>query len=283
MAVDVTLPALGEGTSRGTLIRWLKQIGDRVDVGDPLFEISTDKIDAEVEAQTSGVLIEIIRHVGEEIRVGECVGRIGTADEWREISPPRRPIRPVESHETLLGATLHSNPPMFLDELDGPIPDRVYGPQIAIISESARDEALVDAAVTELERLELDHERHQLRPRDPSRIRGFAALTPERPLRVIIVCGGDGGHLAATLAAETRLPVIAVPRLDPDGGLAGLLGAAHAPSGVAVATVAPGPRGARQAAVFATRILAAFDPALARRVLIDLHGPDGGGSSGELF
>lgn len=282
MAVDVTLPALGEGTSRGTLIRWLKQIGDRVEVGDPLFEISTDKIDAEVEAQTSGVLIEISRHIGEEVRVGERVGRIGTLDEWREISPPRL-TRPIESHENLLGATLHSTPPMFLDELDGPTPDRVYGAQIAIVSESARDEALVDAAVTELERLDLDHERHQLRPRDPARIRGFAALAPERPLRVVIVCGGDGGHLAVTLAAETRLPVIAVPRLDPDGGLAGLLGAAHAPTGVAVATVAPGPRGARQAAVFATRILAAYDPALARRVLTDLHGPDGGASSGELF
>lgn len=282
MAIDVTLPALGEGITRGTLIRWLKNLGDRVEADEPLFEVSTDKIDAEVVAPTSGTLIEIIRHTGDEIRVGARVARIGSADEWRDLRIPGGPAHSV-GNQSLLGATLHQTPPMFLDDLD-PIAEPPASPtaRVALIAESARDEALVEAALAELDRIGVDSERHRLHLRDPARIRGFAALAPERSLRLIIVCGGAGAHLAAVVAAESRLPVIAVPRLEPDGGLSGLLAAAHIPGGLAVVTVAPGPQGARQAAVFAARVLAALDPRLARRLADELRG-EGGGFSGELF
>lgn len=283
MAVDVSLPALGEGISRGTLIRWLKKLGDRVEADEPLFEVSTDKIDTEVVAPTSGILIEIVRHTGDEIRVGARVARIGSADEWRELRAPGGGPAHSVGHQSLLGSTLHQTPPMFLDDLD-PIAETPASAtaRVALIAESARDEALVEAAIAELDRVGVDTERHRLHLRDPARIRGFAALAPEQSLRFVIVCGGAGAHLAAVVAAETRLPVIAVPRLDPDGGLAGLLAAAHIPGGLAVVTVAPGPIGARQAAVFAARVLAALDPRLARRLADDLRG-EGGGFSGELF
>lgn len=309
MAVDVTLPPLGEGISRGTLIRWLKNLGDRVEADEALFEFSTDKIDTEIVAPTSGILIEITRHIGDEIRIGARVGRIGTAEEWAQIRPPSHfapghahPTAPsgnapahTPSHTThapgdsighslanqsLLGATLHQSPPMFLDDIDDHADPESASARIALITESDRDEPLADAALAELDHLQVDAERHRLHLRDPARIRNFANLAQDRALCIIIVCGGAGGHLAATLAAETRLPIIAVPRQDPDGGLANLLGAAHVPSGLAVATVAPGPAGARQAALFATRILAAFDPRLTRRLHEDRRG-DAGGYSGE--
>lgn len=282
MAVDVLVPSLGEGVTHGTLIRWLKEPGERVEADEPLFEISADKVDAEVPAPTSGVLVEHVRHPGDEVRVGSLVARIGTRDEWAQLDPPA--LRPSHSlgNQSLLGATLHSTPPVFLDELDdrpAPAP-RALRSRIAVVAESARDEPLVEVAVSELERMGLAYERQRLLLGRPDRLREFARGAPERAVRAVIVCGGAGGHLAAVVAAEAHLPVIAVPRADEAGGLAGLLGAAHVPSGLAVATVAPGDRGARQAVTFLARFIAAFDP----RAVVGVDGADpSGGFSGELF
>ncbi len=281
MAVDVLVPPLGDGVTHGTLIRWLKAPGERVEADEPLFEISADKVDAEVPAPTSGVLVEHVRHPGDEVRVGSLVARIGTRDEWVQLEPPA--LRPSHSlaEQSLLGATLHSNPPAFLDELD----DRPLGAarpprsRVAVVAESARDEPLVEAAVAELERMGLAYERQRLRIGRADRLREFARGAPERAVRAVIVCGGSGGHLAAVVAAESPLPVIAVPRADEAGGLAGLLGAAHVPGGLAVATVAPGDRGARQAAIVVARFVAAFDP----HSVSPLTGDPSGGFSGELF
>lgn len=292
MAVDVLVPSLGDGVTHGTLIRWLKQPGERVEMDEALFEISADKVDAEVPAPTSGVLVEQIRQPGDEVRVGSLVARIGTVDEWRQLDPPD--LRPSHSlaGQSLLGATLHSAPPGLLDELDdGPITTpatpALSAPamrsRVALIAESAEDEPLVEAAVAEVERCGLGYERHRLRPRTPGRIREFAHQARERALRAVIVCGGAGGHLAAMVAAESLLPVVAVPRLDEAGGLAGLLGASHVPAGLPVVTVAPGERGARQAVVFLARLVAAFDVRVARALADDSAPSVAGGFSGELF
>ncbi|MGI9196571.1 MAG: biotin/lipoyl-containing protein, partial [Candidatus Nanopelagicales bacterium] len=59
MPVSVTLPALGESVTEGTVTRWLKQVGDTVVADEPLVEVSTDKVDTEIPAPASGVLLEI--------------------------------------------------------------------------------------------------------------------------------------------------------------------------------------------------------------------------------
>ena len=61
MSTEVTLPALGESVTEGTISRWLKTVGDTIDVDEPLVEVSTDKVDTEVPSPATGTLLEIPR------------------------------------------------------------------------------------------------------------------------------------------------------------------------------------------------------------------------------
>ena len=60
MSTPVPLPALGESVTEGTISRWLKQVGDRVEVDEPLVEVSTDKVDTEIPSPIAGVVLEIL-------------------------------------------------------------------------------------------------------------------------------------------------------------------------------------------------------------------------------
>jgi len=68
--VDVTMPQLGETVTEGTITRWIKAVGDHVDADEPLFEVSTDKVDSEVPSPASGYLAEIVVPEGETVEVG---------------------------------------------------------------------------------------------------------------------------------------------------------------------------------------------------------------------
>lgn len=76
--VDVIMPQMGESIAEGTLSRWLKKVGDEVKRDEPIFEISTDKVDAEIPAPSAGVLAEIIVHEGTTVPVNAIVARIET-------------------------------------------------------------------------------------------------------------------------------------------------------------------------------------------------------------
>jgi pyruvate dehydrogenase E2 component (dihydrolipoamide acetyltransferase) len=80
MAVEVKLPRLGQGMESGTIVRWLKSEGDAVAKGEPLYELDTDKVTQEVEAEADGVLLKIVVSEG-EVDVGTMVGVIGVQDE----------------------------------------------------------------------------------------------------------------------------------------------------------------------------------------------------------
>ena len=76
LAVLVTMPALGEDVIEGTVTRWLKQVGDRVEAGEPLVEVSTDKVDIEIPAQASGALHEVRIAAGRTAPVGATIAVI---------------------------------------------------------------------------------------------------------------------------------------------------------------------------------------------------------------
>ena len=76
--VDVIMPQMGESIAEGTLSRWLKKVGDDVKRDEPIFEISTDKVDAEIPAPSAGTLVEIIVHEGITVPVNAIVARIET-------------------------------------------------------------------------------------------------------------------------------------------------------------------------------------------------------------
>ena len=80
MATEVKLPRLGQGMESGTIVRWLKTEGDAVSKGEPLYELDTDKVTQEVEADAGGVLLKIVVPEG-EVPVGTAVGYVGEAGE----------------------------------------------------------------------------------------------------------------------------------------------------------------------------------------------------------
>ena len=77
MATPVVMPQMGESIAEGTIVRWIKKVGESVDRDEPLFEISTDKVDAEIPSPAAGVLTEIKVSEGETVAVNSVVATIG--------------------------------------------------------------------------------------------------------------------------------------------------------------------------------------------------------------
>jgi len=112
MATEIKLPRLGQGMESGTVVRWLKQEGERVEKGEPLYELDTEKVTQEVEADASGVLLKISVQEG-EVPVGQTIAVIGEegedvpeaepeeeeADETPEEEGSRAPARDEEREE----------------------------------------------------------------------------------------------------------------------------------------------------------------------------------------
>ena len=84
MATEVKLPRLGQGLESGTIVKWLKSEGDSVEKGEPLYELDTDKVTQEVEADASGVLLKIAVSEG-EVQVGKTIAVIGEQGESVEV------------------------------------------------------------------------------------------------------------------------------------------------------------------------------------------------------
>ena len=97
-SVQITMPQMGESVTEGTVLGWLKQVGDRVEADEPLVEISTDKVDAEVPAPVSGTLVNIAAEADETVQVGSVLGEIepdgdGAAPAAPDEAPAARPRR----------------------------------------------------------------------------------------------------------------------------------------------------------------------------------------------
>ena len=77
MSEAVKMPALGESVTEGTVTRWLKQVGERVEVDEPLLEVSTDKVDTEIPSPVAGVLEKILVEEDETVEVGTDLAFVG--------------------------------------------------------------------------------------------------------------------------------------------------------------------------------------------------------------
>jgi pyruvate dehydrogenase E2 component (dihydrolipoamide acetyltransferase) len=101
MATEVTMPQMGESIAEGTIVRWIKKVGDTVDRDEPLFEISTDKVDAEIPSPAEGVLTEIKVQEGETVAVNSVVALISEAGEVAapasKAAPAPAPRAPFDS------------------------------------------------------------------------------------------------------------------------------------------------------------------------------------------
>src|SRR5215475_3737939 len=100
MPTEVVMPQMGESIAEGTIVRWIKKLGDEVARDEPLFEISTDKVDAEIPSPVAGVLAEIRVKEGETVPVNSVVAVIGSAvsqDAAPAAPPVAAPAQPAPS------------------------------------------------------------------------------------------------------------------------------------------------------------------------------------------
>lgn len=208
MQVKIVVPHMGESVVEGTVLKWLKQPGDRVERDESVVEIGSDKIDVEVPAPAAGTLKEILAQEGETVAVGKEVGLIETeeavaappkaeappeaAEERKaEVATPEpaRPERPRPGEErvregrrrvTPVVAKLAERHEVPLDEIEGTgLGGRVTKKDVLAYMEGRHPAP----AVTEPERKE------EVRPKPPPTRRPMAARAEEEPVEVIPVSG----------------------------------------------------------------------------------------------
>ena len=146
--------------------------------------------------------------------------------------------------------------------------------KVAIVSGSKSDEKLVSAAAEYLDRFGIEYDAEIISAhRTPDRCREFSRGAADKGYELIIAIAGLAAHLPGVIASMTDLPVIGVPAGGAMGGLDALLSMVQMPASTPVATMAIGKHGAKNAAIFAARILARSDEKVAanlaeyRRVL----------------
>jgi pyruvate dehydrogenase E2 component (dihydrolipoamide acetyltransferase) len=115
MSTPVVMPQMGESIAEGTIVRWIKKVGENVDRDEPLFEISTDKVDAEIPSPAAGTLLDISVKEGETVPVNSVVATIGAAGE-QPAAPPAQsaadaaPAAPAPGHAAPPAAQADGSP-----------------------------------------------------------------------------------------------------------------------------------------------------------------------------
>src|SRR6202035_1296549 len=89
--IDVEMPQMGESIVEGNLTKWLKKPGDKVERDEPLFEISTDKVDTEIPSPVAGTLAEILVEEGKTVGINTVVGRINDGASAPAPAPEAKP------------------------------------------------------------------------------------------------------------------------------------------------------------------------------------------------
>ena len=97
MSVEVVMPQMGESITEGTVSKWLKKVGERIEKDEPVLEISTDKVDAEVPSPGAGTLLEIRHQEGDTVEVGTVLAVIGAEGEQPAAAPNSPAQEPVSN------------------------------------------------------------------------------------------------------------------------------------------------------------------------------------------
>ncbi|MUH46229.1 MAG: 2-oxoglutarate dehydrogenase, E2 component, dihydrolipoamide succinyltransferase, partial [Actinobacteria bacterium] len=153
MSVSVTMPALGESVTEGTVTRWLKQVGDMVQADEPLLEVSTDKVDTEIPSPATGVLLSISVGEDETIAVGAELAVIGEASEPTgdatpaPAAPAGAPIAAPESLDSASAAPSDSAPASPIPAEDSEAAPASGGSTVAITL-PALGESVTEGTVT---------------------------------------------------------------------------------------------------------------------------------------
>lgn len=123
MTFSVTMPALGESVSEGTVTRWLKAEGDHVAVDEPLLEVSTDKVDTEIPSPVAGVLLSIDVPIDTTVPVGARLAMIGASAGAQVVAPT--PVAPP-----VVATPVATTPPVVVAPIAAPVTQAVVAPVI---------------------------------------------------------------------------------------------------------------------------------------------------------
>src|SRR3954453_17126464 len=108
--VEVTMPRLSDTMEEGTVLRWLKSVGDEVHRGDELVEIETDKANMTYESVDDGVLLEVVAAEGGPLPIGEVIARIGTREEGEKRAGAAKAVNGSAAGTTARQAPASSEP-----------------------------------------------------------------------------------------------------------------------------------------------------------------------------
>ena len=179
MSSDVLMPQMGESIAEGTITKWLVKVGEKVERDQPLFEISTDKVDAEIPSPAAGVLLAIHNAAGETVPVNKVVGLIGAAGESAGAAPAAAPAP----------APAVAAPPAPMPAPAAPATPSPAAPVAAPVSAAAA----------------------------PASAPAPAAPQGEFDYDLVIVGSGPGGYVAAIRAGQLGMKVACVEK-DPKFG-----------------------------------------------------------------
>src|SRR5947207_2099595 len=119
--IQVTMPAMGESVTEGTILEWHKQEGDTIEADEVLVEISTDKVDTELPAPTSGTITEILVEEGATVTVGQVIARMATST----AAPAAAPSAPAAAPAGAGNGGPAAAPPVPEDAKISPVAARV--------------------------------------------------------------------------------------------------------------------------------------------------------------
>ena len=159
MSTEVVMPQMGESIAEGTITKWLKKVGDRVERDEPLFEISTDKVDAEIPSPAAGVLTEVRFNEGDTVEVNSVVAVLdGEGDQTVSATPAVEEVKPPEPSQPRAEAPsqppVQVAPPRNIEQPPGPAPAPVATsssasqPQAAAAAARAQEESVEDLRKT---------------------------------------------------------------------------------------------------------------------------------------
>src|SRR5436853_289938 len=125
MPTSVTMPALGESVTEGTVTRWLKQEGEQVEVDEPLLEVSTDKVDTEIPSPAAGVLSKILVAEDETVDVGAELAVIGSPSG----APASAPAEPQQAPQPAATTEPDASSAARESDSSGPVPEAEKAPE----------------------------------------------------------------------------------------------------------------------------------------------------------
>lgn len=135
--IDVVMPQMGESIVEGTLTRWLKKPGEHVERDEPLFEISTDKVDTEIPSPSAGVLAEIVVDEGKTVGINAVVGRI--QDGANGAAPPPAPAAVAAAPPAPAPAPAPPPPAPVAEEPVATVVEETAGPLSPLVRKMARE------------------------------------------------------------------------------------------------------------------------------------------------